>query len=217
MPRPDAAPALWVVAGPNGAGKSTIVGEMIRQSGGHCFDPDQLARRLRDLQPRLSPEGANEAAWQQGRKMLERRIHEKKSYAFETTLGGHTIAALLHRAADAGFRIRMWFLALESADLHVERVRARTAAGGHDIDEELICERYVRSRHNLVVLLPRLAALKVYDNSTTVAASAKARPRLVLDWRDGRIVNRETLRETPPWARAIVAAALAADGRAASL
>ncbi len=205
---PEAVPVLWVIAGPNGAGKSSIVGEMVRESGGQYFNPDEVAHRLRTLDPNLPPERANEIAWREGKRLLEESIEARRSFAFETTLGGRTIASLLHRAVDRGFSIRMWFLALESADLHIERVRARVAAGGHDIPTDAIRERYTRSRHNLVLLLPRLESLKLYDNSITIAATGKARPRLVLDWQNGVIRNRDALQDTPAWAKGIVAAAM---------
>src|SRR3990167_914752 len=81
----ERAPILWVAAGPNGAGKSSIVGEMIRQSGADYFNPDEVARRLRELQPGLLPERANELAWKQGKGLLEASIAARRSFAFETT------------------------------------------------------------------------------------------------------------------------------------
>jgi predicted ABC-type ATPase len=209
----ERAPILWVAAGPNGAGKSSIVGEMIRQSGADYFNPDEVARRLRELQPGLLPERANELAWKQGKRLLEESIAKRRSFAFETTLGGRTISQLLHAAIDVGFEVRMWFLALESADRHVERVKARVVEGGHDIPEDAIRERYDRSRHNLTLLLPRLSMLKVYDNSRPVRGAGRPALRLVLDWRDGAVLNRGDLAETPDWAKAIVAAALVARKR----
>src|SRR5689334_3537782 len=92
VPRPESPPTLWVVAGPNGAGKSSVVGEMIRQSGGVYFNPDEVAQRLQSLDPALAIERANELAWTQGRTLLERSIETKSSYAFETTLGGSTMS-----------------------------------------------------------------------------------------------------------------------------
>ena len=64
-----------------------------------------------------------------------------------------------------------------------------------------------------MLLLPRLAALKLYDISKSVRPAAKARPKLLLQWRKGKMENREKLRETPEWARPIVAAALAAEAQ----
>jgi hypothetical protein len=43
-------------------------------------------------------------------------------FAFETTLGGHTIGALLHEALAAGIDVRVWFVGLSSPELHMARV-----------------------------------------------------------------------------------------------
>ena len=56
-------------------------------------------------------------------------------------------------------------MGLASTELHIARVRSRVARGGHDIPEEKIRERYARSLLNLILVLPKLTELRVYDNS----------------------------------------------------
>jgi predicted ABC-type ATPase len=153
---------------------------------------------------------ANAAAWRIGRTLLERAIRDRLDFAFETTLGGNTIQRLLGVAAASGIEVRVWYVGLGSPELHVERVAARVRRGGHPIPEELIRQRYERSRLNLVRLLPDLAALRVYDNSDPAdpEAGEVPNPRLVLHLEAGRIVGPEDLSQTPDWARPLVAAAL---------
>lgn len=81
--------------------------------------------------------------------------------------GGGTIPGLLLEAANVGLPVRIWYVGLASVDLHLERVRARVARGGHPIPEERIRTRYDRSRENLIRLrlLPHVAELKLFDNS----------------------------------------------------
>ncbi len=205
-------PTIWVIAGPNGGGKTTIIGEMIRESGADYFDPDEATRRLFEVNPGISVAAANAMAWDESRRRLEAAIANRANFAFETTLGGRTIARLLDRAAD-GMAVKMWYVALDSADRHVARVKARVARGGHDVPEARIRERYDRSRANLARLVPKLAAVKVYDNSVDARVEKRERPRLrlVLDVVEGRIRNRDRLAETPEWAKPIVAAALKAE------
>jgi predicted ABC-type ATPase len=78
------------------------------------------------------------------------------SSAAETTLGGATMTALLDPALRLGQTIYISYVGLEGVDLHIARVRARVALGGHDVPEERIRQRYDSSRANLVRLLPRL-------------------------------------------------------------
>jgi predicted ABC-type ATPase len=205
-----AAPAIYVVAGTNGAGKSSLVGALVRRHGVEMFDPDAAARLIGAELPGLSTPARNSAAWQQGRRLLERAIAERLTFAFETTLGGATMTGLLERALASGLDVRMWYVGLDSPERHVARVRARVAGGGHDIPEATIRRRYHDSRVNLVRLLPRLTELRVYDNSAEAdpAAGRAPEPWLLLHTRRGRLVSSCALPDTPPWAKPILAAAL---------
>ena len=211
MRSPGDAPVIFVLAGVNGAGKSSLGGALLRSSGLAYFNPDEAARRIRSVLACPTDE-ANSLAWEEGRRRLEAAISGRFSHALETTLGGRTIPALLVRAAHAGLDVLVWFVGLSSPEQHVARVQARHAAGGHDIPEELIDQRWNTSRRNLVALLPHVTEFRVFDNSREgdPAAGRTPKPRLLLHWRDRRIVapGVEELRQTPEWARAIIAAAL---------
>ncbi len=207
---PEAPPCIGVLAGTNGAGKSSVGGAFLRAAGGEYYNPDEFARSLRTQAPHLSAAEANALAWQQGRRGLEQAIAAKRSFFFETTLGGETMAALLARACDAGLAVRVWYIGLETEALHAKRVAARVRRGGHDIPLADIRRRYRQSRLNLLVLLPRLAELVVYDNSREAdpAAGRQPSPWLVLHLREGKIAGPLDLTATPTWAKPIVAAAL---------
>jgi predicted ABC-type ATPase len=153
---------------------------------------------------------ANSAAWHQGRRLLERAIAESLDFAFETTLGGHTVTALLHEALAAGIEVRIWFVGLASPELHMTRVRARVARGGHDIPEAKVRERYDRSRLNLIDLMPQLTELRVFDNSVDADPHAGLAPEpiLILHLVKGKVHGLVDLTETPQWAKPLVAAAL---------
>ena len=183
---------------------------MFRAAGTDYYNPDEAARKLIEANPGLDQTKANAAAWHQGRRLLERAINERKDFAFEKTLGGSTIPRLLSEAASQGFEVRIWYVGLASPELHIERVRNRVRAGGHDIPESSIRRRWRHSRLNLIQLLPVLTELRVYDNSAQAdPVTAKApKPVLVLHVARGDIVGPADLAETPEWAKPIVAAAL---------
>src|SRR6266571_2216765 len=187
----DASPisCICVLAGTNGAGKSSVAGAMLLQRGVEYFNPDKAAMQIRSANPGITNEEANSVAWLQGRRLLERAIAERLSFAFETTLGGHTITALLHSALSAGVEVRIWYVGLSSAELHIARVRARVAKGGHDIPGPRIRDRYDRSRLNLIHLMARLTELRVYDNSDEAdpGAGAIPKPKLLLHMASGKI------------------------------
>ena len=204
------APRIYVLAGVNGAGKSSIGGAAVRVRGGEYFNPDEAARQLLAANPKLTQTEANSAAWQHGRRLLERAIAERLTFAFETTLGANTIPRLLAEAAGQGIEIHLWYAGLSSPELHLARVRARVKKGGHDIAEADIRRRYEHSRLNLIHLLPHLTELRMYDNSAEVdPASGKAPTlQLVLQMERGKIIGSVDLSNTPGWAKPIVAAAV---------
>ena len=202
---------IFVLAGCNGAGKSSIGGQAFQATGIPYFNPDLAAREAiaaTTVQGGiLTQDHANAWAWEEGVARLRRAIAQRGNYALETTLGGETIVGLLMEAASAVLAVNVWFVGLDSVELHFARVAQRVARGGHDIPRADIERRYVRSRLNLIRLLPKLNQLVVYDNS----APAKTGPRLLLRWVGGAITGPTDLSRTPAWAKPIVAAALKLD------
>jgi predicted ABC-type ATPase len=202
--------AVYVLAGVNGAGKSSLGGAAIQASGAEFFNPDMTAARLREQQPGLSSEQANGLAWTLGRRGLEKALAEGLTYAFETTLGGNSIARLLLEGARNGAEVHVWFAGLATPELHLRRIAARVVAGGHDIPETKVRERFDASRSNLIKLMPHLASLRVYDNSFEAdpRAGKRAQPLLLLHMQAGRVVSHAPLRGVPAWAKPLLAAAL---------
>jgi predicted ABC-type ATPase len=205
------APAcIYVLAGTNGAGKSSVGGAAIRERGADYFNPDEATQRIRSANPHISDRDANIAAWQEGKRLLEEAIAKRLVFAIETTLGGETITALLLQALAEGLEVRMWYVALATPELHLARVRARVARGGHNIPEAKLRERYDRSRANVIRLLPHLTELRVFDNSVEADPGSGATPSLLLILHTvrGKIAAMCDLRSVPEWAKPIVAAAI---------
>ena len=206
-----ARPALLVLAGVNGAGKSSIGGYLLTRAGAAWFNPDTFARELR-ARTSCSQEEANARAWHEGVRRLDAAIAEGRHYAFETTLGGRTVTGRLG-AATVTHDVLVWFCGLSSPEQHMSRVRARVRAGGHDIPDVKIRERYPRALRNLIQLMPNLAHLEVYDNSVDAAVGkAIPDPVLVLEMAGGRLMwptadDVDALMRTPDWAKPLVSAA----------
>jgi predicted ABC-type ATPase len=203
-------PRIYVLAGTNGAGKSSIAGAMLIEQGVEYFNPDAAAALIAEANPGITLEDAQSAAWYEGRRLLERAIAERLQFAFETTLGGTTITELLERAIASGIEVRIWYVGLDSVERHIARVRARVEAGGHDIPEERIRERYIRSRLNLIRLMPKLTELRVYDNSKEAdpRTTASLSPRLLVHLDRGRLASVCELAAIPDWAKPVVLTAL---------
>ena len=207
-----ARPFLYVLAGVNGAGKSSIGGHLLREIGLDWFNPDTYARAL-VRQLGVAQAEANGQAWQEGVNRLQAALAEGGSHAFETTLGGTSITAMLHEATRT-HDVLMWFCGLSSPEQHIARVKARVQAGGHPINEADIRRRWPLAQQNLIRLMPVLAALQVYDNSAEAAPGEDVPdPRLLLQMDGGRLEwpssdDLQQLRQTPDWAVPLVEAAL---------
>ncbi|WP_017903081.1 AAA family ATPase [Pseudomonas asplenii] len=205
-------PFIFVLAGVNGAGKSSVGGALLAEHGLDWFDPDSFARELASSLG-IDQQRANGLAWEHGRKQLEDALRERRNHAFETTLGGNTIALMLAQAAQT-HDVIMLFCGLSSPEQHLRRVRLRVARGGHDIPEPKIRERWVNSRVNLISLMPYLTHLQVFDNSTDVApGEAIPDPLLVLEMAGGQLLSpdpkdAQALQAIPVWARPLVQAAI---------
>ncbi len=208
-----ARPVLYVLAGVNGAGKSSIGGFVLEQRGLTWFNPDTFARELM-VAPGCDQFTANGKAWAEGLRRLKEAVAAGRNHAFETTLGGTTMTEAI-LAASQTHNVLIWFCGLSSAEQHIARVRARVAAGGHDIPEARIRERYTHAPLNLIRLLPHIAGVVVYDNSVDAGADdIVPDPVLLLQVEQGQVSwpavdDLDTLARMPDWAKPIVEAALA--------
>ena len=92
----------------------------------------------------------------------------------------------------------------------IERVEAPGRRGGHAIAPELIERRFEQSRINLIDLLPHLTELRIHDNSVDAVPATGKPPKikLLLHMKAGRILNLHDLKNSPDWAKPIIAAAL---------
>lgn len=161
------------IAGPNGAGKTTFAREFLPHEAG-CpvfVNADLIAAGLAPFAPET-------AAVQAGRLMLQeldRHFAAGESFAFETTLSGRGYVQRIRAWQAAGYRVKLIFLQLDSADEAVARVAQRVRQGGHDIPEATIRRRFAVGRQNFERLYaPLVDAWALYDN-------AGAKP-VLLDW-----------------------------------
>lgn len=205
-------PFIIVLAGVNGAGKSSLLGALLRDAGLEAYNPDRYAAELvRELG--LPLQDANARAWTHGKSLLERAIATAANHAFETTLGGRTITRLL-RDASRTHDVLMLYCGLASPELHIARVAQRVAHQGHPIPDEKIRERWDTSRANLIQLLPVLARLQAFDNSTSVDPGQDIPdPVLVFELEKGRItwpatLSHPALAAIPAWAQPVLEAAI---------
>ena len=167
-PRDRRQPILWIIAGPNGSGKSTLYNRTdIEDWGGTVWiiNPDLLTARLRAAES-LSEQDANVAALNRIERWLDASIDVHQTIGVETVLSTPKYRMLIERAKEKGFEIRMLYVLLDSAERQIERVRIRVARGGHDVPEDKIRARRLRSFDQLALFAKHVDRLMIFDNST---------------------------------------------------
>lgn len=163
-------PNFVLFAGINGAGKSTLYitykedfpvlssttfrvnpDELLREFGGH---PDNKKDQARSAKLAL--------------KKIKEYTAERASFNQETTLGGNvnTHIKRLKTLKDLGYHLTLYYVALDSVELALERIAERVAKGGHDIPEELVMKRYTQTFENLKYILPFFDNIDIFDNSS---------------------------------------------------
>lgn len=69
-------------------------------------------------------------------------INKNEDFAIETTLATRSLKKIIDKAHEAGYSVTILYFWLNSPELAIERIRARVAAGGHDIPDATVVRRY---------------------------------------------------------------------------
>ena len=147
-------PEIIVFAGPNGSGKSTFT-EMV-----NIIEPYINADEIKKCLFCTDLEAAQIAD-----RLRNQFIDENKSYTFETVLSTRRNLKLIERAKDKGYFIRCIYVLTADSGINIMRVRARVAAGGHDVPTDKIVSRYKRALALIPELLQVCDVCYIYDNS----------------------------------------------------
>lgn len=139
---------ILIIAGPNGAGKTTFASAFLPNEA-ECpvfVNADLIAAGLSPFRPEA-------AAFKAGRLMLhEIDEHARKgdSFAFETTLSGRHYALRIPRWRASGYRVKLFFLRLASAEVAIQRVRQRVSVGGHFVPDTVVRRRFTAGWRNFL-------------------------------------------------------------------
>ena len=93
-------------------------------------------------------------------------VEQGESFAFETTLSGLSYLRHIEEWKKLGYRVSLFFLALPSAEIAIDRVAERVKQGGHNIPENVIRRRFIAGKHNFELYYrDAVDAWAYYDNS----------------------------------------------------
>ncbi len=147
-------PEIVIFAGPNGSGKSTFT-ELLKPTMDY-INADEIKKNLKcdDLE-----------AAQLAEKQREEHLAQMSEFCFETVLSTERNIKLLQRAKQKGYFIRCYYILTADPMINVLRVKARAAAGGHDVPEEKIITRYDKALNLVKELVALCDICHIYDNS----------------------------------------------------
>lgn len=187
-------PELIMIAGPNGSGKTSVTQKFLHHEWGEgivYINPDEVADKIfGDWNSDSSVlKAANYCTeWR------ERCLKERTSFVFETVFSSQDKIDFLLRAKQAGFFIRVFFIATHHPSINAARIANRVMEGGHDVPITKIISRFYKSIMNCEVIAKFVDRLYVYDNSVD---GKDAMPLFRLS---NGVLGKKYVNEIPEWA-----------------
>jgi predicted ABC-type ATPase len=171
---------LDLVVGPNGAGKSTFVeftlAPLLPKSA--FVNADEIARQRWPADPAAHAYEAAQVAADTRTRLIELR----RAFIAETVFSHPSKLELIDSAHAASYTVILHVLLIPE-ELAVQRVRHRVKAGGHDVPEDKIRQRYHRHWPLVAAAITRCDSATVFDNS------ARKGPRIVAQMSGGQLVG----------------------------
>lgn len=97
------------------------------------------------------------------------------SFTQETTLSGRKTENTAKEAKEQGYYIRLFYVALDSAEESVERIQNRVRHGGHDIPGDDVLRRFAGRWEAVTKVLPYCDEAEFYDNGNGFVKVAEYR------------------------------------------
>jgi predicted ABC-type ATPase len=194
---------MFIVAGPPGGGKSSFFA--LSDFADRVFNADDRAAELNSGSYENIPTAVRAAVNREFEDFVHGNIRAGTTFALETTLRSTITFEQAKLARQNGFRVSMFFVALDTVERHIERVMRRAARGGHSASESTLRRIHASSLGNLpTALIPDKSGIEIvqiYDNSRS-----EGQPVLVLEARRGSIVRLadefpQWLQQTLAWTR----------------
>jgi predicted ABC-type ATPase len=156
-------PLLVVVGGPNGSGKTTLASYLLEKKRitTAIINPDEIA---------FKEFGSYKHQISAARTALNRRkaaLKNHESIAFESTFSGNSEIGDIKEAKKLGYKVILYYVALQSVLDNVIRVKERQFKLGHNVENEDIVRRYYTSQNNLMSYISLFDTAYLFDNSAS--------------------------------------------------
>ena len=173
-----------IIGGVNGVGKSSFTGILKEQRSdlGILIDVVKITAELGG-----NTLAGDKAALKKIRDCIDRGI----SFTQETTLSGRHTESTARELVEKGYRVRLYYIGLDSAEESVSRIANRVKRGGHDIPAQDVERRFASRWEAVAKVLPYCDEAEFYDNDNGFV--------LVAEYRNGEL--RTVGSVVPGWLR----------------
>ena len=191
-------PVLIVIAGPNGSGKTTITSKILHHEwleDAIYVNPDIVA------QEKFGDWNSKEAIMASVKyceNLREECLKNRKSLIFETVMSAEDKIDFIKRAKEAGFFIRLFYVATNHPSINAARIAKRVMKGGHDVPITKIISRYFKSLLNCKIASGYADRTYIYDNSKEDEEAT-----LLFRMTNGKLFK-QYQNEIPDWAKDIL-------------
>ena len=123
-----------IIGGIDGVGKSSLLGVLraVRTDLGLVVDEKEKAASER----------------------IEIALKDEINFSYETTLYGEFSKELCRRAKDAGYTVRLYYVALDPVEENLLRIKNRAKNGGENAVCQGVQNQYAHRIDDLTVILP---------------------------------------------------------------
>jgi len=86
-------------------------------------------------------------------------------FSFETVMSHPGKLEYIKQAHSKGYKVYLYFVALEDPSMNIDRVASRVLQNGHNVPAEKIESRYYRTLNSLTTVIPLVDIAFFFDNS----------------------------------------------------
>jgi predicted ABC-type ATPase len=167
-----------IFAGVNGSGKTSLYAVLKNVTPlGDRVNIDEIAINMGSWRDALTQVKAGREAI----KRISAYIDGGGSFHLETTLPGATIVRQIKKAKAAGYRVKLYYIGLDSIETAIARVHRRVEKGGHGIDDNVIIKRFEHLPQRLRAIMPLCDRVVFYDNTVRFRQIAIMQNNEVID------------------------------------
>lgn len=155
-----------IVAGVNGCGKSSLIGilTMERDDLGIVIDENLITASCGG---NLLEGGKRAVA------LIDECLEKEICFTQETTLSGRKTLDTVKRAIAKDYYVRLYYVGLDTMEESLLCIEDRVRKGGHDIDADIVANRFGKRFEDLLAVLPYCNEATFYDNDNGFVTVAR--------------------------------------------